>query len=89
MIELAPFIVILALLGFIVWRERQYDKQTQERELAFRLERAGLLTRIQHPEIIVGEAQEQVVPDEVLRDLEADEMDLVGAIVNGEPDGSD
>ena len=78
-------LLCVALVGLLAWERHQNRAERAE----WARERQLLLTRIQHPEIIVGEAQEQVVPDEVLRDLEADEMDLVGAIVNGEPDGSD
>ena len=76
----------LALLALHLWERYQ----AIVREDAWRLERAALLTRIQHPEIIVGQAEEQVVPDEQLRDIEADDIDLVGAIVteNGTGDGS-
>lgn len=80
--------IIVALLLLYFWRERQYGKLDTEKEQAWRLERGALLTRVQHPEIIVGQAEERVIPDEELRALEADESDLVGTIVtNG--DGSD
>lgn len=74
--------VIALLVVVVAFREWQHDRANQIREDAWRLERAGLLTRIQHPEIVVGEAQPVVIPDEELRDLEPDEIDLVGTVVN-------
>lgn len=72
--------VIALLVVVVAFREWQHDRANQIREDAWRLERTGLLTRIQHPEIVVGEAQPVVIPDEQLRDIEADEIDFVGTI---------
>ena len=67
-------IIPLALVAFIIWRERQYDKQTSEQAQAFRLERIAwaeerrdLNNRIQAPEAapymdIEGDPEPQHVP---------------------------
>ncbi len=47
MIELIP---ILILAGLLVWQQRRHD----EAEKSWRLERVGLLNRIQAPEVEVA-----------------------------------
>ena len=81
--------IYLAVIAVLSLAALAYEKhQNAEREKEWALERGALLQRIQHPEIIVGQAQEQVIPDEVLRDIEADESDLVGEIVIGSENGN-
>lgn len=75
-------LAIVALL----YQQHQHSKQTQVREKAWELERTGLITRIQHPEFVIAPHEEQVVPDEQLRDLVMDEIDLVGTVQYGSGD---
>lgn len=73
----------LIAIAALLYQQRQHNKATATREKAWDLERAGLLTRIQHPEIVVGEAQPVLIPDDQLRDAEDDEIDLVGTVQVG------
>jgi hypothetical protein len=68
----------------LLYREREHDRQTSLREDAWRLERSGLITRIQHPEFIVAAPETPAIPDEDYLTEEVDESDLVGTIqMNG------
>lgn len=74
-----------ALLILLAYKERQWEL----REKAWALERAALLTRIQHPEVFQPPAVEvpRETPAEIL-EPETDEIDLVGTVVDGNGDGN-
>lgn len=46
---LVPAVLAIGILGYLLWRS---DKRLDEAQAAWRLERTGLLTRIQNPGII-------------------------------------
>lgn len=70
----------LAVIVALSYALRGERLQNAAREKEWALERSALLTRIQHPEIIIGQAQERPTPDEELMTAEPDEIDLVGTI---------
>lgn len=78
-----PFVALIcvALVAALVYQQHLHTRQTSERDKEWALERGTLLTRIQHPEVIVSQAQERVVPDEEFLTAEPDEIDLVGSVV--------
>jgi hypothetical protein len=83
-----PYLAVIcaALLALVAWQKRSHDKFIGELMDAWRAERGTLLTRIQHPEFVVAPTEE-VIPDEEYLTVEADDVDLVGSIQTGEPDG--
>lgn len=72
-------LICVALIGALVYEKRTNSRQTTAREREWALERGALLTRIQHPEFVVG-PPEQVIPDEEHFTSEPDDIDLVGTI---------
>jgi hypothetical protein len=64
-----------AILGFLLWQEK---RDRREAEQAWRLERTGLLNRIQAPETVVHEAYE---PNE-LRHVPFDDDEAYWKTVN-------
>lgn len=85
MTEIGHFLVCIALVAALAYQQRLHVRQNTEREKEWALERGALLTRIQHPEVIVS--QERVVPDEEFLTAEPDEIDLVGSVVTGDGNG--
>jgi hypothetical protein len=78
-IALAAGVIVLALALVIERREGRQERAewTRERQL--------LLTRIQHPEIVVASPDSpEILPDEDYMTAEPDEADLVGTVqLNG------
>lgn len=79
MIELALVPIVLGLIALIAWQQQQFGLREKE----WAAERAQLLTRLQHPEIV------QVEPPNLKRELEdfatpetpeLDDIDLVGTV---------
>lgn len=79
MIPLA--LICAALIALVVWERHQ----SILRERLWIKERSLLLTRIQHPEIVI---QDEALPPEPFygNEPEVDEIDMVGEIV-GAPSG--
>lgn len=76
-------IVCVGLIAALVYALRQ----NAEKERDWTRERQLLLTRIQHPEIVIPTDEEAVVSDEEIRNPELDdEIDLVGTVVNSNGD---
>lgn len=82
-------VICVLLVGLIVYEKRQ--NAVREREWS--LERGVLLTRIQHPEIVqVGvpdseDLARQGTEEAERKKEEADDIDLVGTIQEGQSDG--
>jgi len=87
MIELGHFLICLALIAVLAYQQRLHARHIAEREKEWALERGALLQRIQHPEVIVSQAPEREVPDEEFLTAEPDEIDLVGSVQTGSPNG--
>ncbi len=80
--------LLIALIGLsivvLVLRERDHEQRLIEREKTWDLERGALITRIQHPEIVVA-PPEEVRPDEDFLTADPpDDLDLVGTVQNGD-----
>ncbi len=90
--ELALTIICLALAALLAYEKWQNARDRRERDSEWRLERTGLLTRIQHPQILdprtLAEGPEtEMLSDEELLTRDADEVDLVGTVqMNGAGD---
>lgn len=87
MVELGHFLVCLALVVTLAYQQRLHVRQNALRDKEWALERGALLTRIQHPEVIVSQAREIEVPDEEFLTAEPDEIDLVGKVQTGNGNG--
>lgn len=84
MIYLAIISGLLVLA--LVYRETQHSKHVADREKTWDLERGSLLTRIQHPEVVmiprpIDVDGEKLVADDIEK---TDDIDLVGTVVDGE-----
>jgi len=87
MSTVALSVLCVLLLAALVHRERAHSKHIEDRERTWDLERGALLTRIQHPEVIIPPAprrEEEVIYEPIPG--EPDESFLVGTIQTGEPD---
>lgn len=80
-------LVSFALLILLAYKERQWEL----RERAWALERAALITRIQHPEVYTPPAApfEKEKQDIEVIEAPTDEIDLVGEVVGGSSDAND
>lgn len=82
-----PVSIICGLLVVaFVYRENQHSRHVADREKTWDLERGSLLTRIQHPEVVmiprpIDVDGEKLVPDDIEK---TDDIDLVGTVVDGE-----
>lgn len=81
MIELALVPITLGLIALIAWQQQQFGLREKE----WAAERAQLLTRIQHPEIVQAEPPDlrRELADFVTAEMpppEPDEIDLVGTV---------
>lgn len=89
-------LLVISMLA-LVHREDRHSKHLAEREKTWDLERGALLSRIQHPEVYVPptlqqpeltqEDQEKLVLAE--KELAEDESDLVGVVMDGNPENLD
>lgn len=87
MIYLAIISGLLVLA--LVYREAQHSQHSARREASWDLERGALLTRILHPEVIPVPQRPMPAPgDEEEQSPEADEIDLVGAIMDNSVEGA-
>lgn len=75
-------LVIAALLVGLVIQEGFFQRERRD----WTRERQLLLTRIQHPEIVVSSPEERI-PDEDHYTSEPDDIDLVGTVVTGTENG--
>lgn len=76
-VSIVAMAILAALFAYVLVRhERERQEWSRERQL--------LLTRIQHPEIVLTPDDEPAVADEEIRNSELeDEIELVGTVVNG------
>lgn len=75
----ATSIGLIALLGYVL-------RLSASKEREWARERQLLITRIQHPEIVVTEP-EKAIPDDMFLTSEPDDAHLVGTIQTGAPNG--
>lgn len=68
-----------ALIGLVIWERHQ----NTIREKEWSLERASLITRIQHPEFVVATPEREAISDSEYLNEEIDEIDRVGTIIDG------
>ena len=87
MSTVALSVLCVLLLAALVYRESQHSRHIFDREKGWDLERGTLLTRVQHPEVIIPPAprrEEDVIYEPIPG--EPDESFLVGTIQTGAPD---
>lgn len=74
----------IALFGGIFYlQNRSFNEERRD----WTAERRLLLTRIQHPEIVVAPESAPAIPDEELLTSVPDDIDLVGTISTGSENG--
>lgn len=81
---IALVIVVALLLGALAYREHQHHAHLLEREKAWDLERTNLINRIHRPDAMPISRPTEAVDIADIREIEDDEIDLVGTVqVNG------
>lgn len=77
-------IIVVVLLAAFLFRESQHAKHLSERERTWDIERGALLTRIQHPEVVPPpQAATETAGAVQVPPAEEDEIDLIGAVMDG------